>query len=299
MIFINKSADYSANNIGKVDIPIIIDETAQTIMAAYSKTLTKDQQAAFSILISGLKDSGIYNKIEYMYLPCLAGNVSEAFYDAKNGVSQDVSDTSMYGQYSIGQNGLSTIYDSSKSYTQFGMPLERTTQGCTITSIVHRDSSRQFGFFWFLKHNASSFGVCLKLGIGVNCRYEMAMNGNNNVTATLYSVDNAHHITQSITAESSPFLPSSENCFIKADGEDGDITSIIASDVSLGNNNNFYLGGYYGTTGSSFVTKDVNSIDFVAICPNLESTYCDDDSTTTMADRLDSLVGSFKNAFFA
>jgi hypothetical protein len=297
MIFINKSADYSANNIGKVDIPIIIDETAQTIMAAYSKTLTKDQQAAFSILISGLKDSGIYDKIEYMYLPCLAGNVSEAFYDAKNGVSQDVSDTSKYGQYSIGQYGLYSVYDSSKTYTQFAMPLERTTQGCTIASIVHMGSTPS-AYFWFLKDATSNLGVCFTMNGSPRCEIELIMNGNDRVKGIIYNLeDNAHHATQSITAESSPWLPSSENVVGKVEGQDLSLTSAITSDVSLSKNNKFYLGGYsyYGPT---FITKN-NSIDFVAICPNLESTYCEDDSTITMADMLDSLVGSFKNAFFA
>lgn len=296
MIFINKYADYSANNIGKVDIPIIIDETAQTIMDAYSKTLTKDQQAAFSVLISGLKDSGIYDKIEYMYLPCLAGNVSEAFYDAKNDVSQDVSDTSKYGQYSLGQYGLYSVYDSSKSYTPFDLPLTRKTQGLTIASIEHRNVATVPGFLFFLKDASSNFGVCLKMDRYIT---NVAMIANDVVSFTTTVPNGVNHSIHSMTAESSPFLPSSENYKFKLNGQNKELTYGISSNVSLSKNNNFYLGSYsnYNTWFVSGGTD--NTIDFVAICPNLESTYCDDDSTTTMADRLDSLVGSFKNAFFA
>lgn len=295
MIFINSSADFSANNIGTVEIPIESDETATAIMAAYSKTLTTSQQAAFNALIVGLKNAGIYSMIEYLYLPCLAGSVSEAFYDAKNATTQDLTDTTTYGQYSVNSYGLVSVYDSENSYTPFYLSLSRTTYANTIASIANRGGSSTMSYAWYL----NNCNACLR---SINSTYNYvvsAMSGNYVNTATITdTLGTSVHVTQSITEENSSWTPSSDNNIVRVNSETATVTTTIESSLTISKSNKFYLGGYQNYSSAS-MTKEDNAVSLVAICPNLESTTCTDDSTTMMAARLHSLVGTFKTNFFS
>lgn len=88
MLIVLKGADFSANKIGTVIIPREnLDVTTSEILSNYTKSLSTDVQYALDDLIIGLKANGIWSKIVFAYFPCLANSVTEALYEAKNGVS--------------------------------------------------------------------------------------------------------------------------------------------------------------------------------------------------------------------
>ena len=87
MIIVNKNADYSNVAVSVVDVPVIISKLAQEYLDCYVKQLTKKQIVAFDNFITTLSAGGVLEKIDRMYLPCLAANTREAYFDVKNKVS--------------------------------------------------------------------------------------------------------------------------------------------------------------------------------------------------------------------
>lgn len=77
MIIVLSGADFSANNIGKVEIEIKISERTKAICAAYGKSFTTDQQIALQNLIDWLDDEGILAELDALYLPCMANSLDK------------------------------------------------------------------------------------------------------------------------------------------------------------------------------------------------------------------------------
>lgn len=77
MIIVLKNADFSANNIGKITIPRDPSQEALAMLANYTRSLTDEQVLAFDDFQQGLKDAGIWAKITHLYMPILAGQLSE------------------------------------------------------------------------------------------------------------------------------------------------------------------------------------------------------------------------------
>jgi hypothetical protein len=291
MILILRNADFSANNVGEVEIPIEIDTDAATIMAKYTKSLSNTKKNAFSRLISGLKDAGIFAKIDHLFVPCLAGSVSEAFYDAKNDITHNVSDTSTYGQYSIDNNGL-TSEGGKGEYTQYAITLNKTNYSFTIGSIVHCESDKG-NYYWAmgatealaqLQSGATSFGV--------------GIYNNNYITASFTTALVAvNDVVQSMTLNEASYTPSDSNTVVRVNGESATIQSGISTARSVSKTPSFYLAGYVNYTFSGFSINH-GSIDLVAICQNLEGVPCENNSNITMAEKFDSLLQTFKAAFY-
>lgn len=83
MIIVLKGADFSANNIGHVDIPVDWQDETLAILAKQSRYTTSDAQAiALNKFIYTLKAAGIYSKIG-LFMPVFMGNsLNECAYDA-------------------------------------------------------------------------------------------------------------------------------------------------------------------------------------------------------------------------
>lgn len=72
MIFVIPGADYSANNIGQVETPIIYDEATTLYLNAIPTAaagLTYDQRKALNNFIKGLKTASIFTKITHLCMP--------------------------------------------------------------------------------------------------------------------------------------------------------------------------------------------------------------------------------------
>lgn len=82
MIIVLKGADFSQNNIGKVQTEIVLDEyTKAAILASGNDALTDIQKSALNSLFLAMGVDGsnnVMSKIRKMYLPMIAGDVSKA-----------------------------------------------------------------------------------------------------------------------------------------------------------------------------------------------------------------------------
>lgn len=109
MIFILKNADFSANNLGKIELPFDLTDRHKAMLAQYSKNITFNQKIAFGIFINTLDNSGIMSKIKVLCMPILAANVGEAFVNlASSGYSKE-NDLSSSSNFDIVDDGVRNI----------------------------------------------------------------------------------------------------------------------------------------------------------------------------------------------
>ena len=71
------------------------DSDAQAIMNRYTKSLSTAKKDAFNTFIVSLKNAGVYSKIDYLILPCLANDVNEAVINALDGTACMTNPTSL------------------------------------------------------------------------------------------------------------------------------------------------------------------------------------------------------------
>lgn len=102
MIIVLNGADFSQNNIGKITIERDLSPETVALLAKYSKPLTKTQQLAVEDLLTALKTAGIYQKMTALYLPVIAANINEAFYEVISGQTVMPSVTDGYEVTQIG-----------------------------------------------------------------------------------------------------------------------------------------------------------------------------------------------------
>lgn len=85
MILRLSGADFSANNIGKIDIIREITDDTKKLLANFSREFTDEQMFAVQDFISGLKNSGIWSSVGNLYVPVICGSLSECGYNLKTG----------------------------------------------------------------------------------------------------------------------------------------------------------------------------------------------------------------------
>lgn len=71
------------------------DSDAQAIMNRYTKSLSTAKKDAFNAFIVSLKNAGVYSKMDYLILPCLANDVNEAVINALDGTACMTNPTSL------------------------------------------------------------------------------------------------------------------------------------------------------------------------------------------------------------
>lgn len=74
MIIVLKNADFSANNIGKIDVPIIWDADAKTFVDSLIGTVSNEQKKKINTLFVQMKNKNLFNKITSFYLPILGSS---------------------------------------------------------------------------------------------------------------------------------------------------------------------------------------------------------------------------------
>lgn len=113
MIIELKGADFSANNIGKITIPKNITEDTKLLLTRFSKVFSLEQQLAVQTFVEEMNISGLMGKCTSLYLPILAGDISEAFTNiATSDYPVDVSfDSSYIVLENKGIKNLNTVYD--------------------------------------------------------------------------------------------------------------------------------------------------------------------------------------------
>lgn len=81
MILVLNNADFSDSNIGTIEIPRELSQFTKDFLTHYTKSFTDTQKYAVDDFLTGLIDSGIWNKLYFIFFPILAQNINEAFYD--------------------------------------------------------------------------------------------------------------------------------------------------------------------------------------------------------------------------
>lgn len=88
MIIKLNGADFSANNIGKIDFPIEISNFTKRAIEASGSTMDTNKQIALEIFFRSVgaigSVSGLWSKLTYVYLPFLGDNVTKAFVNYKD-----------------------------------------------------------------------------------------------------------------------------------------------------------------------------------------------------------------------
>lgn len=112
MIIRLSGADFSANNIGTIQLIKEVTQETRGLLANYSRKFTKTQKLAVQDFIDGLKSEGIWSHIENLYIPALAGDLSETLFDVKGGV---VDATPSAEAYDIDTHGLHRVNGASTS----------------------------------------------------------------------------------------------------------------------------------------------------------------------------------------
>lgn len=105
MIITLRGADFSAKNIGTIEVPVVIDDDIFALLQNYSKNLGTNQKGAVQTFIKTLRDSGVMSKLTCLYLPLLAGTVGEAFVNCVDDASRtpdENPDSSYYGIDNLG-----------------------------------------------------------------------------------------------------------------------------------------------------------------------------------------------------
>lgn len=87
MIIVLKGADFSANNIGKIEVSRELDVKTNQLLSRYSKVLDTSKQYAVDDFVTGLYNNGLADKITCLLLPCLSSSLDEAMINAMNGDS--------------------------------------------------------------------------------------------------------------------------------------------------------------------------------------------------------------------
>lgn len=89
MFTVLPDADFSKNNIGKVDLSLPIDDLTLEILSKYSVQPSEYVQKALNTFVIRLKNTGLIDKISSLYLPILATTIPEAFMDVLGSNSID------------------------------------------------------------------------------------------------------------------------------------------------------------------------------------------------------------------
>lgn len=85
MILRLSGADFSANNIGKIDIIREITSDTRELLSKFSREFTEEQMFAVQDFINGLKNNGIWSSVGNLYIPIMCGSLSECGYNLKTG----------------------------------------------------------------------------------------------------------------------------------------------------------------------------------------------------------------------
>lgn len=116
MIIKLTGANFSANNIGTIQLNRVVTTDTLALLTHYSRVLTKEQQLAVQDFVFGLKDSNLWDSIENLYIPALASNVGETLYDIKGDAVDAIPTETYYEMYdgglrAVGLTGTAVAVD--------------------------------------------------------------------------------------------------------------------------------------------------------------------------------------------
>lgn len=111
MVIVLKDADFSASNIGQIEIEVKIDEfTEAAITASGNASMTTSQQNALNSFFKTLGAFGgngtIWNKLTFLWLPVISGDLAHSLVNYKDNV---VSATPNSTYWALNNNGIKAV----------------------------------------------------------------------------------------------------------------------------------------------------------------------------------------------
>lgn len=136
MILRLSGADFSANNIGTIQLVRELREDTKTLIANYTRGLTESQKFAVQDFIDNLKSEDIWSHIGNLYLPVLGGALSETLYNVKTGTVDAVPTSDGYVLENDGIRAIGTDknYSASVKYNGSQMNLHMLVYNTTLPS---------------------------------------------------------------------------------------------------------------------------------------------------------------------
>lgn len=117
MVIKLENADFSANNLGQIDVSVVSQFTLDAIAAGGNKTMTAEQQSAlenFFVSVGAKTNTGVWAKINKIYIPFIAADLSYALVNYK-GNEKDLILSS--DKYALSQGGVTGALASPSTYT--------------------------------------------------------------------------------------------------------------------------------------------------------------------------------------
>jgi hypothetical protein len=193
MILRLNGADFSANNIGKIDIIREITSDTKKLLSNFSREFTDEQMFAVQDFISGLKNNGIWSSIGNLYIPVICGSLSECGYNLKTG-KNDVTFGSDYVWSSKGLKLLptSTNYWSTAAKVKINGSQQNLHLGAYNTDSLAGITQTEAIFGASLNDNET----IIQFGITANKTFSLKTD--NNVEVNVGSLANADFGKQSL-----------------------------------------------------------------------------------------------------
>ena len=158
MIVVLKGADFSANNLGQINISGDARTQTMTMLGYFHKTFTKEQRIAIDEFVAKLQDLGIWDKITNLYLPIIATDRTDAMFNLKQtyGSTGKTVDTALNTIYGISDGKGLTVLNSG-SVTNTGIPMAAiSNMNCHMMMLLTDvDNNTGYGDKLFYSTNAT------------------------------------------------------------------------------------------------------------------------------------------------
>lgn len=183
MILRLNGADFSANNIGKIDIIREITNDTRELLSNFSREFTDEQMFAVQDFISGLKNSGIWSAVGNLYVPIICGSLSECGYNLKTGKN----DVTFGADYVWSNKGLklmptSTNYWSTSAKIKVNGSQQNLHLGAYNTDSLAEITQTEAIFGYFL---ADDNKTTIQFGITANNVFSLKTDNNTSVSVGL------------------------------------------------------------------------------------------------------------------
>lgn len=194
MILRLSGADFSANNIGKIDIIREITKDTRELLSNFSREFTDEQMFAVQDFISGLKNSGIWSAVGNLYIPVMCGSLSECGYNLKTGKN----DVTFGSDYVWSSKGLKLMPTSTNYWATSAKIKVNGSQQNLHLGAYNTDSLAE------ITQTEAIFGCGLKddnkttMQLGITANKTFALKTDNNTNVTVGSTADADFASQSL-----------------------------------------------------------------------------------------------------
>lgn len=276
MILRLSGADFSANNIGKIDIVRELSEDTISLLSNFTREITNEQRFAVQDFINGLKSNGIWSYIENLYIPSLAGDLSETLYDVK-GRNLDATPNSTYYELVGYSLRIKADYNASQSEIVTAKVKTNASQANLHLMAYVKDMGYNANYAVMLLLLSNGDTASLN-SVGVHANYICGFNGNSSEknysgTYSMFSSDTEYNGFIG-------YVSNTSKIFTVVDKEYKTMDIVPSSDYTYTNvdtyigtnaiNKSRFVGGYNIISTGAAMTKEM-MIKYNELCDELMS----------------------------